>query len=169
MDSDCSECGKTEPGKGVYVSIQGRQAQKAMQAFRRRMRAWKMTAPAVEPLILDFGLGDFESVGLIECWIANELREGYCGKFLFVFDGQSCPMHHHKEKHETFLLMHGKVRMTCGQKTWEMSPGEVLPVAPGTVHGFTGIGAALLLEVSRPCTSEDNYFEDVRLAAKPKR
>ena len=42
----------------------------------------------------------------------------------------------------------------------EMSEGDVLPVEQGKAHSFTGIGPALLLEVSKPCLTDDNYFED---------
>jgi len=37
------------------------------------------------PLILDFGLGNFFKTGHIEYWIANEEKESYCGKFIFMF------------------------------------------------------------------------------------
>ncbi len=59
--------------------------------------------PPHEPLVSDFGLGDFYETGLIEYWVANEIQAGYCGKLLFVFGGQTCPMHWHKRKHETFF------------------------------------------------------------------
>ena len=131
------------------------------------MNAWQAAIPPAEPLVLDFGLGDFKSTGLIEYWIANELEAGYCGKYLFVFDGQTCPTHHHKSKHETFFIMHGKVRMTCEGKARDLSAGDVLPMPPGVVHSFTGIGPALLLEVSTPCLTDDNYFEDSRIGGGP--
>jgi hypothetical protein len=44
-----------------------------------------------------------------------------------------------------------------------MTPGDVLTVQAGNVHGFTGIGPALLLEISQPCRIDDNYFEDRRI------
>ena len=52
------------------------------------------------------------------------------------------------------------MRVTCGGTEQEMNPGDVLRVAPSVVHSFTGVGPALLLEVSTPCIIEDNYFED---------
>ena len=116
--------------------------------------------PPVNPLVLDFGLDDFEQTGLIEYWIANEGSAGYCGKYLFVFDGQTCPKHRHKGKHETFFIVKGKVRMESGGKRWTMKEGDVFPVPRGRYHRFTGIGPALLLEISTPCEISDNYFEN---------
>jgi len=157
-----------ELDKGLAISLRGPRAEEALAAFRDQMRAWGMPLPPAPPLALDFGLGDYERTGLIECWIANETEAGYCGKYLFVFEGQSCPHHRHKEKHETFFALVGKVLMSFAGGENEMGPGDVLPVAPGQPHGFTGVGGpALLLEISKPCVIDDNYFEDTRIPIGP--
>ena len=91
--------------------------------------------PAVEPLALDFGLGRFSEIGEIEFWVANEEAAGYCGKFLFVDDHQTCPYHRHDLKHETFFVMKGAVRMVIdGEEkvlregdTWSCRPDSVTP------------------------------------------
>lgn len=44
-----------------------------------------------------------------------------------------------------------------------MKPGDVFPVLLWTYHSFTGIGPALLLEVSTPCVISDNYFENTAI------
>jgi len=87
----------------------------------------------------------------------------YCGKYLFVFDGQTCPEHGHRRKHETFFVVKGKVRMRCGGRAKVMTEGDVLPVPPGRKHSFTGIGPALLLELSMPCEIADNSFSNPRI------
>jgi N-acetylneuraminate synthase len=116
--------------------------------------------PQGEPLALHFGLNRFEEIGEIEFWVANEVDEGYCGKFLFVFDGQTCPYHHHAKKHETFYIVKGSVRMRIGDGEREMKEGDHLAMPPGTGHSFTGMGDALLLEVSSPSVLQDNFFEN---------
>jgi mannose-6-phosphate isomerase-like protein (cupin superfamily) len=60
-------------------------------------------------------------------------------------------------------MVKGQVRMVCGGRTWSMGTGEVLPVPPGVQHAFTGLGPALLLEVSMPCIVDDNVFADERI------
>jgi mannose-6-phosphate isomerase-like protein (cupin superfamily) len=149
--------------KILSVALVGEERERAIRQFNEHLAAWDMTMPPAEILVQDFGLGDFGNQGLIECWIANEVEAGYCGKFLFVLPGQACPMHHHREKHETFYIVHGTVAMTSRGTTRAMGPGEVFPVAPGTPHSFRGIGAALLLEVSKTCFVDDNFFEDPRI------
>ena len=152
-----------ELGKGMDISVKGPVAEAALAEFMAQMKTWGLTMPPVEPLVLDFGLGDFRDVGLIEYWIANETDEGYCGKYLFVFDGQTCPMHRHKEKHETFFIVKGMVRMEYDGDVREMHEGDVLPVDQWKYHSFTGVGPALLLEISRPCVIDDNYFENTQI------
>jgi D-lyxose ketol-isomerase len=146
--------------KGLDISVRGPVRDEALERFAAQIADWQIALPPVEPLVLDFGLGDFARTGLIEYWIANELDAGYCGKYLFVFDGQTCPTHHHREKMETFFLVKGHVRVQMGPRVSELEPGDVLPVRPGERHSFTGIGPALLLELSKPCVIDDNVFAD---------
>jgi len=149
-----------ELNKAGKIEVTGPQAEKALAAFAEQLRAWGLAMPDVKPLALDFGLGDFHRIGLIEYWIANEVKAGYCGKFLFLFDRQTCPRHHHREKLETFFIVKGDVEMDYDSKIWRMKPGDVLLVECGKPHQFRGIGPALILEISKPCIVADNYFAD---------
>ncbi len=152
-----------ELDKGLAIALKGPRRDATLTAFHEQIRAWGCALPPVEPLVLDFGLGHFDRTGLIEYWIANETDAGYCGKYLFVFDEQTCPEHRHASKHETFFVVKGRVRMTCENRSFDMDEGDVLPVPPGQPHTFTGVGPALLLELSTPCEIEDNNFTDTRI------
>ncbi|MBI3986359.1 MAG: cupin domain-containing protein [Lentisphaerae bacterium] len=148
--------------QGLDICMKGPEVKAALAGFRKQVRRWKLAMPKVKPLVSDFGLGRFRRTGLIEYWIANE-QAGYCGKYLFVFDGQTCPRHRHREKHETFFVVKGRVRLVCGRRVHRLQEGDVLPVPPGRFHSFTGLGPALLLEVSTLCRVADNYFADRRI------
>jgi quercetin dioxygenase-like cupin family protein len=138
----------------------GAARQEALDRCLATIRGWGLTMPAVEPLVLDFGLGRFDEIGEIEFWIANEDEHGYCGKFLFVADGQTCPYHRHGRKHETFFILKGRVRMVVDGQERILSEGDRLVMPPGQRHAFTGLGPALLLEVSMPSIRQDNFFAD---------
>ncbi|MBC7327399.1 D-lyxose/D-mannose family sugar isomerase [bacterium] len=126
--------------------------------------SWGLKMPDGITLLLDFGLGDFLRYGLVEFWIANEEKEGYCGKFLFLFPNQTCPAHHHRQKHETFFVLKGKVSMKVNNEEKIIEEGGTLPMPQGTIHSFTAIeGPALILEVSKPCVARDSIFEDERI------
>lgn len=149
--------------QGLEIGLRGEAADRAVRDFRAQAAIWQVALPDVPPLVLDFGLGDFARTGLVEYWIANETGAGYCGKYLFVFDGQSCPRHHHRTKHETFLVVKGVLAVECGGRVLELREGDRLPIPPGVPHSFKGVGPALLLELSMPCVIDDNFFDDPRI------
>jgi mannose-6-phosphate isomerase-like protein (cupin superfamily) len=146
--------------KGLNINIPEPLKSQALRAFQEQLAEWQIVMPQIEAIVLDFGINDFYNTGLIEYWVANEIEAGYCGKLLFVFDNQTCPMHKHKNKHETFYIIKGRVKMNFAGKISTMEPGAVLPVPVGELHSFTGIGPALLLEISKPCIVADNFFEN---------
>ncbi|MCF6175940.1 MAG: D-lyxose/D-mannose family sugar isomerase [Victivallaceae bacterium] len=147
----------------TLIELSGNAALEAKTACRRQIEAWNLTMPDMTPLLLDFGLGDFYHTGLAEFWIANEIDAGYCGKYMFVFDGQRCPMHRHKKKLETFCIVKGTAVMSYDGQEFEMKQGDIITVDRWKYHSFIGKGACLLLEISTPCIIEDNYFENIAI------
>jgi mannose-6-phosphate isomerase-like protein (cupin superfamily) len=148
------------------IELQGLEREQALARVRDQIEAWGLVMPAVTPIPLHFGLRQFETTGETEFWVANERELGYCGKFLFVFDGQTCPFHQHRQKHETFFVLKGAVRMRVGEEERVLRAGDTLVMPPGSGHSFTGLGPALLLEVSMPSILQDNFFTDPRIGEK---
>jgi mannose-6-phosphate isomerase-like protein (cupin superfamily) len=149
-----------DAGTNFPFQVAGQAREEALAYCRDVVAGWGLTMPPGEPLALDFGLGRFAEIGEIEFWVANEEARGYCGKFLFVADGQTCPYHRHNLKHETFFVLKGAVRMVVDGAEKILHQGEILVMPPGQRHAFTGIGPALLLEVSMPSIRQDNFFAD---------
>ncbi len=152
-----------QPARDFPYQVTGPQREQALERCLAIIRSWGLTMPAVDPLVLDFGLGRFDEIGEIEFWVANEEAHGYCGKFLFVADGQTCPYHRHHRKHETFFVLKGRVRMIVDDEEKVLGEGDILVMLPGQRHSFTGLGPALLLEVSMPSVRQDNFFTDERI------
>jgi len=149
------------------IQLQGVERDRALSRCLDRIRQWGLAMPMdVEVLVLDFGLGDFDKTGLIEFWIANEIEAGYCGKFLFLFDGQWCPEHEHRLKHETFYILRGQVLMIAGGEERLMNAGDRLIMPPGVKHKFAGVGPALILELSMSSARGDNFFTDGRIGKR---
>jgi len=42
-----------------------------------------------------------------ETWLANNEKEDYCGKILYIKNGKSTSMHFHAKKHESFYILEG--------------------------------------------------------------
>lgn len=145
------------------LELSGAEREAALEECSKQIAGWGLKMPDVEPLALHFGLNDFRRTGEIEFCVANEEKAGYCGKFLFVFDGQTCPYHHHNVKHETFFVVQGKLKMVVSGEEHVLQQGDTLAMQIGTKHSFTGLGNALLLEASMPSSRNDNFFADKRI------
>jgi len=46
-----------------------------------------------------------------ELWLANNKEEDYCGKILHINKGCSTSMHFHSNKHETFYVLSGSLKV----------------------------------------------------------
>lgn len=144
--------------------ITGEERETALNNAAEILAEWGLTMPPAEPLTLHFGLHDFYHIGEIEYWIVNDTDNNYCGKFLFLFEGQRCPLHYHKIKDETFYIVRGTVAMEADGQPITLHVGDVYKMAPGVKHTFAAEGgAALVLEVSLPSIPRDNIFDDTRI------
>jgi N-acetylneuraminate synthase len=147
------------------LQVTGEQRERYLNRSLKRIEEWGLSMPGSEVIVFDFGLNEFEKTGLVEFWVANEEECGYCGKFMFLFDGQECPAHEHPIKHETFYVVKGSIEMAAGGERRILNEGDVYAMTPGTKHSFSARGDALVLEVSMPCLLRDNIFEDRRIGA----
>lgn len=162
----CASCAKkrsprTDAQWTLDFEIKGRARQKALHQASMAFKRWGLVMPRTDPLTPHFGLDDFYRIGEIEYWIVNDRKNRYCGKFLFLFVNQRCPLHHHKIKDETFFIVRGRVHMMAGRKQFVMKPGDIFKMRPGINHTFIALdGPALILEVSLPSIERDNIFTD---------
>lgn len=144
--------------------LTGEARERALAEAARIIEGWGLTMPSCQPLPLHFGLHDFERIGEIEYWIVNDTENRYCGKFLFLFEDQRCPLHRHQMKDETFYIVRGTVEMEVDGEILLLKPGDVFKMAPGMNHTFAAKGGpALVLEVSLPSVPGDNFFADTRI------
>ena len=151
-------------GKYDDIVVAPEQASRVIERGNRLFEDWGLTPPPVEPLVIHFGLDDFENIGETEYWLANEYELGYCGKFLLLFESQRCPCHYHETKHETFYIVKGEIEMTIDDEVHVMSQGDLLVMQTGQRHTFVARGGpALILEVSMPSKRQDNFFDDEQI------
>lgn len=90
-----------------------------------------------------------------ELWIVN--NELYCGKILTLREGYQCSLHYHKNKHETFYVLSGRVRMEFGMQTTILLPGDSVVVPPLTPHRFAGLMDSQIIEFSTHHEDDDSY------------
>jgi N-acetylneuraminate synthase len=144
--------------------LHGTEREAALASAQSVLQSWGLTMPPGEPLVIHFGLNDFDHIGEVEYWIVNDTANAYCGKFLFLFEGQRCPLHYHKIKDETFFVVKGRVAMEVDGAPMTLNEGDIYKMAPNWKHTFAAEGGpTLILEVSLPSIQNDNFFDDTRI------
>ena len=134
----------------------------------------------------DFGLGEFDSTGLILITYVNTDR--VCSKEMVLLPGQTCPEHRHPAigdeagKEETFRCRYGMVYLyVAGTPTpdpkgtapaghedkytvWHeivLNPGEQHTIMPDTLHWFqSGPDGAVVSEFSTTSRDDADIFTD---------
>lgn len=145
------------------ISLQGSEREAVLRRIGQVVASWGLRLPATPPDPLDFGLGDFARFGETEFNIANNVEQGYCGKFMFLFTGQTCPLHHHRVKHETFFVVKGRIEMDLDGRVTVLGQGDTCVVVQHARHRFTALEDSLVLESSRPDLVDDSIFDDPRI------
>ncbi len=75
----------------------------------------------------------------------------YVGKLLVIERGHRLSLQYHNKKHESLLVLKGKLKLTLGKKTRTVGEGAAFTVPPKTVHRFEAAkGRVTLVEVSTP-------------------
>ena len=118
--------------------------------------------------IADFGLGDFENVGLAILVYVN--TERVCAKELVMLPGQLCPEHRHPPvgddpgKQETFRCRTGEVELHVAGESIVLRPGDQFTIPPDTLHWFrAGPDGAIVTEFSTRSRDELDVFTDPRI------
>lgn len=99
-----------------------------------------------------------------ERWFANNKKEDYCGKELFIKEGCFTSMHYHKKKHEVFYILKGTLRLNTLDKesgtiyTGILETGTKFEVSRNVPHQLIADGGDVtLIEASTYHRDSDSY------------
>ncbi len=75
----------------------------------------------------------------------------YAGKLLVIEKGRRLSLQFHRYKHESLLVLRGRLKLLLGTKTQTIGPGKAFAIPPKTIHRFEASqGRVTLIEVSTP-------------------
>ena len=79
------------------------------------------------------------------------------------------PPHIHDDEEEAFYVLEGQLRVTCGEQTWTVGPGDFVMMPRGVAHtcSTVGDGSARLLQITSPAGFERFIAEAGEPAAEP--
>ena len=83
------------------------------------------------------------------------LTERYCGKVLFVREGEELSLQFHERKDEVIYVHAGRIELEIGEEDGAaasevVAPGRAFHLAPRVRHRLRALEDSLLLEVSTP-------------------
>lgn len=133
-----------------------------VQQVRKMLAEANVVVPGMATLEIShhYGLDRFEDVGST---IINVINRGYCKKYIIVFPGQTHPEQHHKVKEETFVVLHGDLRLSLNGIEKPCRRGDIVTVKPGTRHQFTSDQGAIIEEISSTHFPDDSYYADASI------
>ncbi|MBF0454385.1 MAG: N-acetylneuraminate synthase family protein [Magnetococcales bacterium] len=113
-----------------------------------------------------YGIDQFESFGISMITVVNRR---YCKKLIVVLPGQSHPEQYHKQKEETFHILHGVLNIALDGESKERGPGSVITIEPGVRHAFDSQEGCVFEEISSTHYTDDSFYTDPAISQNPSR
>ena len=104
-----------------------------------------------------YGVVNFRSTGAV---LINVINREYSKKILVQLSGQSHPLHFHKRKEETFLVLWGELHAEVAGRRKLLQPGDTLLVLPGVWHRFWTETGCVFEEISTTHFANDSVYRD---------
>ena len=102
-----------------------------------------------------YGVDKFYETGISMITVVN--RE-YCKKLIIVLPKQNHPEQYHKQKEETFVVLHGSVSLYLDGTLHVLEKGDVITIEPKVRHSFSSKEGCVIEEVSSTHYVDDSYY-----------
>lgn len=137
-------------------------------AVKALLKAGSIVVPGKAELEIShhYGMDKFDQFGLTMVTVVN--RE-YCKKLLVMLPGQTHPEQFHKQKEETFVVLHGTMTLWLDGEARTVAGGDVITVNRGQKHKFFTDAGVVFEEISSTHNKDDSYYVDSSIHANPYR
>ena len=113
-----------------------------------------------------YGIGTFPEFGSTMITVVN--RE-YCKKVIVMLPGQRHPEQYHKQKDETFHILHGEIALALDGVETVYKANEVITIPRGSRHAFSTRSGTVIEEVSSNHLVADSFYTDPEIQGNPNR
>ncbi len=113
-----------------------------------------------------YGLDNFARYGSTIITVVN--RE-YCKRVIVLLPGQTHPEQYHKQKDETYHILHGEIALTLDGVESIKKANDVVVIPRGVRHGFQTQTGTVIEEVSSCYTQSDSFYADSTIEQNPNR
>jgi sialic acid synthase SpsE/mannose-6-phosphate isomerase-like protein (cupin superfamily) len=153
-----------EPGQAVRFdemrSCNSRdQLYRIISDVKKMLKRSKVIVPGQLELEVShhYGLDIFAKFGSTIITVVN--RE-YCKRVIVLLPGQTHPEQYHKQKDETYHILHGEIVLTLDGVDSVKKANDVVVIPRGIRHGFTTRSGTVIEEVSSCYVQSDSFYTD---------
>ena len=114
-----------------------------------------------------YGLERFREFGSTTITVVN--REAYCKRVILMLPGQAHPEQWHKQKDETYHLLHGEIELTLDGAKRICRKNEVIVIPRGVKHAFVSAAGAVIEEISSAYSQDDSFYSDPEIGKRSPR
>ena len=103
-----------------------------------------------------YGIEKYRETGvaMIDC-----VNREYCKKILVMLPGQDHPCHYHAKKEETFVVLHGDLKLDLDGETVLLHKGDVVTVERNKKHSFSSENGCIFEEISTTHYVNDSFYD----------
>lgn len=136
----------------------------AVEAAKALLTAGNIVVPGKADLEIShhYGMERFAEFGLV---LINVVNREYCKKLLVLLPGQTHPEQFHKQKEETFVMLHGDLALWLDDEYRQAKVGDVITVPRGVRHKFHSVSGCVFEEISSTHYRDDSYYADPAISA----
>lgn len=152
----------------LQTSDRMRQVLQIVGNVKKMLKRSKVVVPGQCELEIShhYGIDEFPKFGSTVITVVN--RE-YCKRVIVLLPGQSHPEQWHKQKDETYHILHGEIALTLDGKEQVKKANEVVIIPRGVKHGFSTRTGTVIEEVSSSYSQDDSFYSDESIAANKNR
>jgi N-acetylneuraminate synthase len=152
----------------VEVRDQREKVLAAVTAVRALLKEGNIVVPGKSELEIShhYGMERFADTGLVMITVVN--RE-YCKKLIAMLPGQTHPEQYHRQKEETFVILHGAMTVWLDGTPQEVRRGDVITVNRGVRHKFQSATGVVFEEISSTHYRDDSFYADPTISANLRR
>jgi sialic acid synthase SpsE/quercetin dioxygenase-like cupin family protein len=152
----------------LQASDRMRHVLQIVSEVKRMLKRSKVVVPGQCELEIShhYGIDNFAKFGSTVITVVN--RE-YCKRIIVMLPGQSHPEQWHKQKDETYHILHGEIALTLNGKEQIKKANDVIVIPRSTKHGFSTRTGTVIEEVSSSYSQDDSFYSDEAIGANKNR
>src|SRR5215471_5816553 len=141
---------------------------RAISEVRKLLKKSKVIVPGQLELEIShhYGMENFDKYGSTVITVVN--RE-YCKRVIVLLPGQTHPEQYHKQKDETYHILHGEIALSLDGETSVRKANDIVVIPRGVRHGFVTKTGTVIEEVSSFYTQGDSFYTDATIEANANR